>query len=175
MGDALFAMRTAMTFVDREMSLDYRNVGTRTQHGGTLTAAAFLLTPAARQRYFANDLRVANNTLFDQVEQRQLIQVVVDAVPTLVQERTVGQQQFAWVDVAFQLWQSQRTSQTARHVEGKQLDPAQRQPVIHHLVVVLLREPPGQQGPNAPMGGTGWLVTNYALDAQALPPVVLPA
>src|SRR5712692_496983 len=48
-GDALEAERTAMTFTDREMSLDYRAVGTRGQHGGTLTASVFILTTAARQ------------------------------------------------------------------------------------------------------------------------------
>jgi hypothetical protein len=35
-GDALEAERTAWTFTDREMSLDYRNVGTQAQHGGSL-------------------------------------------------------------------------------------------------------------------------------------------
>ena len=41
-GDELFAWRTAMTFNDREMSIDSRNVGTAGNHGGTLTAAVFV-------------------------------------------------------------------------------------------------------------------------------------
>jgi hypothetical protein len=32
------------------------------------------------------------------------------------------------------------------------------------MIVLLLRVPPGTQGTNAPMGGTGWLVSTYALD-----------
>src|SRR5260221_1985745 len=54
-GDALEADRTAWTFTDREMSLDYRNAGTQAQRGGTFTAAVFLLTPNARARFFQND------------------------------------------------------------------------------------------------------------------------
>src|SRR6266567_3471929 len=56
-GDALEAERTAWTFTDREMSLDYRNAGTQAQHGGTFTAAVFLLTPNGKARFFANDFR----------------------------------------------------------------------------------------------------------------------
>jgi hypothetical protein len=102
--DALEAERTAWTFNDREMSLDYRNVGTRAQHGGTFTASVFLLTTNARVRFFQNDVRVINNVLFDRVQQQRLIQEVVNAQPLLVQFQVQGQQQFAWVDVSFQLW-----------------------------------------------------------------------
>jgi UDP-N-acetylenolpyruvoylglucosamine reductase len=66
-GDALEAERTAWTFTDREMSLDYRNVGTQAQHGGTFTAVVFLLTPNARVRFFQNDVRMINNALFNRV------------------------------------------------------------------------------------------------------------
>jgi len=165
MGDALFAERTAATFTDREMSLDFRRVGTRTRHGGTLTAATFLLTPNAKVRFAQNDVRVINDVLFDSVTQRHLIQAVVNALPRLVSFTVQGQQQFAWVDVSFQLWQSQLDPQNPNHrIEGKQTDPGTLQPRIHHMTVLLLRIPPGIQGANAPMGGTGWLVSNYALD-----------
>src|SRR5207248_5484404 len=98
-GDALEAERTAWTFTDREMSLDYGNAGTQAQHGGTFTAAVFLLTTNARVRFFQNDVRAINNVLFDRVQQQQLIQEVVNAQPLLVQFQAQGQQQFAWVDV----------------------------------------------------------------------------
>jgi hypothetical protein len=45
------------------------------------------------------------------------------------------------------------------------------------MIVVLLRVTPGSQGTNAPMGGTGWLVSTYALDPAggSLPVVIQPA
>ena len=166
-GDALEAERTAWTFTDREMSLDYRNAGTQAQHGGTFTASVFLLTPNARVRFFQNDVRVINNVLFDRVQQQQLIQEVVNAQPRLVQFQTQGQQQFAWVDVSFQLWQSRLDPQTGSRAEGLEIDPATHGPRVHHMIVLLLRVTPGTQGTSAPMGGTGWLVSTYALDSAA--------
>src|SRR5260370_39550007 len=67
MADDLQALRTAVSFNDREMSLDYRSIGTRDLHAGTFTAATFILTPAAKQRFEHNDVRMMNNTLFDLV------------------------------------------------------------------------------------------------------------
>lgn len=176
-GDALEAERTAWTFNDREMSLDYRDAGTPGQHGGTFTAATFLLTPNARTRFFANDVRVINNALFDRVEQRQMIQEVVNAQPRLVLFQVQGQQQFAWVDVSFQLWQSQVDPQTGNRVDGFEIDPATNAPRIHHMIVLLLRVDIAGQGTNAPMGGSGWLVSIYALDPAGgnLPAVIPPA
>jgi hypothetical protein len=176
-GDALEAERTTWAFTDREMSLDYRNVGTQAQHGGTLTASVFLLTPNARVRFFQNDVRVINNALFDRVQQQQLVQEVVNAQVRLVHFQVQGQQQFAWVDVSFQLWQSQLDHQTGSRAEGLELDPTTHGPRIHHLIVLLLGVTPGTQGANAPMGGTGWLVSTYALDPAGgnLPSVIQPA
>jgi hypothetical protein len=176
-GDALEAERTAWTFTDREMSLDYRNAGTQAQHGGTFTAAVFLLTPNTRVRFFQNDVRVINNVLFDRVQQQHLIQEVVNADGRLLQFQVQGQQQFAWVDVAFQLWQSRLDPQTGSRAEGLELDPAIHGPRVHHMIVLLLRVAPGTQGTNAPMGGTGWLVSTYALDPTggSLPVVIQPA
>jgi hypothetical protein len=173
-GDALEAERTASTFTDREMSLDYRNAGTQAKHGGTFTAAVFLLTSNARVRFFQNDLRVINNMLFDRVQQQQLIQEVVNARPSLVQFQVQGQQQFAWVDVSFQLWQSRLDPQTGSRAEGLEIDPVTHGPRVHHMIVLLLRVTPGTQGTNAPMGGTGWLVSTYALDPTggSLPAVI---
>ncbi len=175
--DALDAERTAWTFTDREMSLDFRSGGTRASHAGTFTAATFLLTPAARIRFEQNDLRAANNVLFDSVQQRQLIQLVINAQPHLVKFQMQGQQQFAWVDVSFQLWQSQLDPQhPGQRIEGQEIDPTTKKPRGHHMVVLLLRVQPGTQAINPPMGETGWLVSNYALDpGNALPDIVLPA
>ncbi len=177
MGDALEAERTAWTFTDREMSLDYRNAGTQAQHGGTFTAAVFLLTPNARARFFQNDVRAINNALFDRIQQQHVIQEVVNAQPRLVQFRAQGQQQFAWVDVSFQLWQSRLDQQIGQRVEGLEHDPATHGPRVHHMIVLLLRVTPGAQGASAPMGGTGWLVSTYALDPAGgnLPTITQPA
>jgi hypothetical protein len=176
-GDALEAERTAWTFTDREMSLDYRNAGTQAQHSGTFTAAVFLLTPNARARFFQNDVRAINNALFDQVQQQHLIQEVVNAEGRLVQFQVQGQQQFAWVDVSFQLWQSQLDPQTGSRAEGLELDPTTHGPRVRHMIVLLLRVTPGTQGTNAPMGGTGWLVSTYALDpiGGSFPAIIQPA
>lgn len=176
-GDALFAIRTGMTFNDREMSFDYRDIGTVGNHGGTLTAAFFLLTPAAQQRYQQNDVRAANNTLFDMVSGTKLIQAVVNSQPSLVAFQTQGGQDFAWVQVSFQLWQSRVDPQTGQRQEGLELDTGTNQPHIHQMVVLLLRVNPRTQGSDSPMGGTGWLVSNYVLDPAggALPGIVHPA
>ena len=176
-GDALEAERTAWTFTDREMSLDYRNAGTRDQHSGTFTAGVFLLTPNARARFFQNDVRAINNALFDRVQQQHLIQEVVNAQPRLAQFQVQGRQQFAWVDVSFQLWQSRLDQQTGQRVEGLELELATHGPRILHMIVMLLRVTPGTQGTNAPMGGTGWLVSTYALDPAggSLPAIIQPA
>ena len=164
-GDAIQALRTAVTFTDREMSLDYRSVGTQNNHGGTFTAATFLLTPAAKQRFAQKDVRVINNTLFDMVVTTKLVRLVVNPQPQLVNFMQQGQQQFAWVDVAFQLWQSQIDPNTPQsRVEGKELDPTTHQPRIHHMMVLLLHVPAQNAENNPAMGGTGWLVSNYSLD-----------
>jgi hypothetical protein len=159
------------------MSLDWRSVGTRAQQGGTLTAAVFVLTPNARVRFLESDVRVMNNVLFDRVQQQQLLQEVVNAQPSLVQFQVQGQQEFAWVDVSFQLWQSRLDPQTGQRTEGMERDPATKGPRVHQMVVLLLRLTPGTQGTNAPMGGTGWLVSTYTLDPAGgrLPTIVQPA
>lgn len=174
--DAVEAERTSLAFTDREEGLDFRSMGTRAAHGGTFTTATFILTPAAKARFRQNDVRVINNTLFDRVAQQQLIQAVVDATPKLVQFQAVGNQQFAWVDVSYHLWQSRidPTHATARS-EGVDVDAATNQPRVHHMLVLLLRVAPAVQGPAAPMGGTGWLVSTYALDQGGLPDIVQPA
>ena len=161
-GDALFAERTAATFTDREMSIDFRSVGTRANHAGTMTAATFLLTPAALTRFQQNDVRAINNVFFDQVAQEKLVQSVVNAQPQLMQFTTQGQQQFAWVDVTFSLWQSKTVN--GQPSTGLETDPGTSQPRIHHMMVLLLRVP---QTANAPMGGTGWMTSIYALDLPA--------
>lgn len=164
-GDAIQALRTAETFTDREMSLDYRSVGTRNTHGGSLTAATFVLTPAATQRFLHNDVRESSNALFDRVVTTKLIRLVVNPQPHLVSVAQVGQQQFAWVDVAFQLWQSQLDpNNPQQRMEGKELDLVTQQPKLHHMMVLLLHVPPQDAGNNPAMGGTGWLVSTYALD-----------
>lgn len=165
----------ALTFVGREMSADYRDIGTLTHHGGTLTAARFLLTPGGQVRFVNNDVRMINNVLFTTIRKTQLIQQVIDPQPALVQfqvQQIQGQMHsFAWVTVSFPLFQSKMDPATGQRVEDIERDPATGQPRVHQMAVVLMRVAPQDQGPNAPMGGTGWLVNVYALDATTLPDI----
>jgi hypothetical protein len=173
--DAVYALRTATTFTDREMALDYRTAGTADHPSGSFRAATFLLTPAAQSRFLLQDRRSIDPALFQEVQQHYISQAAVDELPRLVAFRMVGEQRFAWVDVAFRLWRSQSDPATGMQTAGEEIDPATGQARVHHLVVVLVSMPPQQQGPNAPMGGTGWLVSTYALDQATLPPLVMPA
>jgi hypothetical protein len=169
-GDAIFAERTAWTFTDREEGLDFRNIGTRAQHGGTMTASTFILSPGGKLRFEQNDVRVANNILFDKITSTQLIQAAVNIVPSLVMFQAQGQNQFAWVDVSYQLFQSQLDpNNPGQRTEGLEMDSAAKQPRTHHMMVLLLRVTPGTQGADAPMGGSGWLVSNYGLDLNDTP------
>ncbi len=175
-GDAIQALRTATTFTDREMSLDYRSVGTRNNHGGTFTAATFLLTPAAQQRFLQNDVRAFNNVLFDQVQQTRLVRLVIDPLPRLVAFSQQGPQQFARVTVTFQVWQSHLDpNHPGQRLEGIEIDPATKQPRLHQMMVLLLRVPQQDAGPDPAMGGTGWLVSNYGLDVPTPLTIVQPA
>ncbi len=172
LADALQAERTATMFTDRELSLDFRSVGTRARHGGTFTASLFLLTPNGKRRFARHDLRAINNGLFDRVAQHHLVQLVVNPQPHLTAFIVAGQQQFAWVTVTFVLWRSQVSQ--GRASSGFDLLPGTHTPRLHHLQVLLLRVPPQTQGVNAPAGGTGWLVSTYALDGPP-PPIIEPA
>ena len=170
LADALQADRTAVTFTDREEDLVFNKAGTR-------TAAFFLLTPAAKNRFTQNDVRVSSNALWGNVIGQRLIQLAINEQPALVKQAAQGQNQFAWVDVPFNLWRSRIDSQHPnQRIEGIENDPATNVPRTYHMVILLLLTP-GSQGINAPMGGTGWLVSNYVLDpaAGALPDIVSPA
>jgi hypothetical protein len=176
-GDALEVLRTGTTFTDREMSYDFRNIGTPANHGGTLTGATFLLTPGGKIRFTHNDVRAINNVLYDKIRNGKIVQQVVNAQPSLVQFQIVqvqGQQhKFAWVNVAFELFQSKIDPASGKRVESLVLNPTTGQPLVHHMVVVLVWVSPQNQGANAPMGGTGWLVDTYALDAHTLPGIAI--
>jgi hypothetical protein len=167
MGDSIEALRTAWIFTDREEGIDFRAVGTREQHAGTLTTAIFLLTPGGQTR-FAHDVRVANNTLFDYVAKAQLIQAAVNPIPNLTTFAIQGGNQFAWVDVSYELFLSRfDPNNTGQRVEGLEMNAATNQPQTHHMSILLVRVAPGVQGVDASMGGCGWLVSNYGLDLQA--------
>jgi hypothetical protein len=171
--DAFQAERTGGTFTEREETLVFNEPGTR-------TAATFLLTPGARGRFARNDVRASSDTFWNTVTdpQCQLIQFALNLQPRLVKFATQGQQRFAWVDIAFWRWQSRiDPNDQAQRTSGMELDPATNQPRVHHMIVLLLRVAPQSQGANASMGGTGWLVSNYALDPAAgtLPEIVAPA
>lgn len=174
-GDSIEALRSAWAFTDREEGIDFRNVGTRIQHGGTMTAATFILTAGGEGRFLQNDIRVINNVLFDKVTTNQIIQAAVDPVPSLTTFAIQGGNQFAWVDVSYELFQSQPDlNNPGKRIEGLEMDAAINQPRIHHMSVLLVRVAPDMQGADAPIGGTGWLVSSYGLDLQAPLTVVQP-
>jgi hypothetical protein len=174
-GDAVEALRTGTSFTDREMSYDYRAIGTQAHHSGTLTSSVFLLTPGGKSRFPLHDIRAVNNVLFTQIQTNQIIQQVVNAQAMLVRFQVVQEQgqpvMVAWVNVSFELFQSMVNPATGQRTEGLQLDSTSGTPLIHQMAVVLVRVAPQNQGANAPMGGTGWLVNTYARDAQTLPPL----
>jgi hypothetical protein len=157
------------------MSYDYRAIGTPAHHSGTLTGSTFLLTPGGQVRFVQNDVRAINNVLYDTIRTAQIIQQVVNAQPTLVQFQTApvqGQPQlFAWVTVSFELFQSKVDPATGNRTEDLERDATTGQPIMHHLDVVLVRVSPQNQGVNAPMGGTGWLVDTYEQATGILPAI----
>ena len=175
MSDAIEVQRTAQTFTDREMSFDYRNIGTLDHHGGTFTGAEFLLTPGALSRFAQNDVRAINNVLYNNVHDNQIIQQALIFQSQLTQFQIIpvqGQQQkFAWVTVSFQLWKSAHDKNMGQRTQSIELDPNTQQPRIHTMAVLLIRVSPQRQGLSAPMGGTGWLVNTYALDVATLPAI----
>ena len=167
MGDAIEASRMAWAFTDSEEGIDFRNVGTEAEHGGTLTAATFLLTSGGKARFFQSDVRVTTNVLFDKVTTNQIIQAAVNPVPSLTAFAVQGGNQFAWADVSYELFQSQPDlNNPGQRIEGLEMDPTTNQPLIYHMSVLLVRVAPDMQSTDAPMGGTGWLVSNYGLDLQ---------
>ncbi|GHO47642.1 hypothetical protein [Ktedonospora formicarum] len=113
-----------------------------------------------------------NNVLYEKIRAGKIIQQVVNAHSTLVQFQTASvqgkQRQFAWVNVSFALLQSTIDPASGKRTERLDQDPASGQSRLHHMVVLLVRVPLQDQGANAPMGGTGWLVNTYALDPQGL-------
>ncbi|GCE29472.1 hypothetical protein KDA_49560 [Dictyobacter alpinus] len=175
LGDALEALRTGNTFTDREMSYDYRNIGTPTNHSGTLTGSTFLLTPGGKERFLHNDVRMINNMLYTTIHDQKIIQQVVNVQPSLAQLQMIqvqGQSHtFVWVNVPFELLQSKLNLANGKRTETIQRDPATGKPLQHHMAVVLVRVAPQNQGANAPMGGTGWLVNTYALDPKTMPTI----
>ncbi|HEY7419557.1 MAG TPA: hypothetical protein VH593_30525 [Ktedonobacteraceae bacterium] len=174
-GDALEAFRTATTFTDREMSLDYRNIGTPGNHSGTLTAATFLLTAGGQVRFVHHDVREINNVLYDTISSEHLIQQVVNPQPALIHFQVIPVQgqawNVAWVNVSFELFQSKLDPTSGKRIEGLEPDAKTGQPMIHNMMVVLVWVSPQEQGVNAPMGGTGWLVNTYELDIASFPQV----
>ncbi|GHP00903.1 hypothetical protein KSF_109500 [Reticulibacter mediterranei] len=166
-GDAIFAERTAWTFADREEAIDFRSIG-------TMTAARFILTPGGKTRFAQNDRRVANDDFLRVVQKKDLIQSAVGLGPHLVKFQAQDKNQFVWFDVSFQLYQSQRANpdnpKDQRRIDGLEVD-ATHQPRIHHMSILLHRIDPKNQGADAPMGGSGWLVSNYGLDLPGNTPL----
>lgn len=155
--DAIEAATTALTFTQREMTIDFRSAG-------TLTAAKFILTANGRARFNANDKR-SSAAFAASVQQQQLIEApVFSAIPQIVQAQTQGQRFFAWAVVSFPLM----VQHGANGTPALEMNPQANQPMVHQMVVLLVSVP--FNGPQ--MGGIGWEVSDYALDqAGGLPPI----
>jgi hypothetical protein len=171
--DAENALLVAWTFTQREMRIDFRNAGTPGHPAGSLTGAVFLLTPAAQQRFRANDKR-SSAAFFAQVQNSQLIQVPVFDNPPFVSHMQILQAEpgqggafFAWVNVPFEL--------AIQHGAGGhptiELNQQTQQPQMHIMQVLLLSVPVG----SGPMGGIDYEVSNYALDLQQGTTLPIPA
>ncbi len=167
--DAENALQVAWTFTQREMRIDYRNVGTLAEIGGTLTAAVFLLDAHASALRFPNDRR-STSAFFAEVEQEQLIQTPVFANPPFFTNPQILQAQmtqsgnfFVWVSVPFLLF----TQRGALGQPTFDLDPKSQQPRVHTLQVLLINVPPGV----GPMAGIDFEVSDYALDTQGVIPI----
>jgi hypothetical protein len=164
MEDVFAAEHTGYTFTEREEHIDFQSVGTQGNPGGTLTAAKFLLDPAAVARFNQNDRR-SSAAFFALVQQQQLEQSPINLLPQLVGFQVQGNNQFAWIQVSFQLY--------IQHGVGNQgaldTDQATGQPRMHQMMVLLIHVQKGT--PNAAMGGIGWLVSSYALDQQGMLPI----
>ncbi len=134
---------------------------------------AFLPTPGGQVRFARNDVRVINNVLYEKVANEKMIQQVVNAQATLIQLQGITVQGrvhlCAWIDVSFSLFQSKIDPASSQRIEGLLHNPATGQPTTYQMAVVLVWVAPQNQGPAAPMGGTGWLVNTYALDATSPP------
>jgi hypothetical protein len=147
--DALEARTVAETFTQRYETIDFRSLG-------TLSAARFIMTRAANIRFSANDQR--NTDQFaEQIQQEHLVQAAFITGAQLVAAQAQNGNFFAWVTVSYQLAMQQG--------QGPALTMQNRQMTIL-LVAVPFDTPQGAP----PMGGIGWLVSNYSA-GTVLPPI----
>ncbi len=171
--DAENALQVGWTFTQREMRIDYRDVGTLAEIGGTLTAAVFLLDTNARELRFPNDRRTTS-AYFALVQQEQLIQTPVFDNPPFTSHPQILQAQttqdgnfFVWVVVPFELV-SQQGVQGQPDLDP---DPVSQQPRVHTMQVLLINVPSGA----GPMAGVDYEVSDYALDAPPGSIIQIPA
>ncbi len=149
MTDALEARTVAETFTQRYETIDFRSLG-------TLSAARFIMTRAANIRFSANDQR--NTDQFaEQIQQEHLVQAAFITGAQLVAAQAQNGNFFAWVTVSYQLAMQQG--------QGPALTMQNRQMTIL-LIAVPFDTPQGAP----PMGGIGWLVSNYSA-GTALPAI----
>jgi hypothetical protein len=164
--DAVAAQHAATVFVQREMSYDYRDIGTPTHHAGTLIAVMPLLTLGARTRFQQNDVRMTNNALYDAISSDQIIRQAMNIQAKLLQFHVVSVQgqphQFVWFTVSFNRFQSYVDHASGKRIEGNEIDSTLEQPRVYQMMVVLMRVPPDKQGLEAQ---SGWRVNAYDLDA----------
>lgn len=147
--DMLEALTVAETFTQRYETIDFRSPG-------TLSASRFIMTRAANIRFSANDQR--NTDQFaEQIQQEHLLQDAFITGAQLVAAQELNGNFFAWVTVSYQL-SVQQNQEPALTMQNRQMTVL--------LVAVPFDTPAGAP----PMGGIGWLVSNYSSGA-ALPAI----
>ncbi|GER84457.1 hypothetical protein KTAU_30930 [Thermogemmatispora aurantia] len=95
---------------------------------------------------------------YDAVVGEQLIQEVVNAEPQLVALQVCGATLCPGNGAVLALADATRSGNGAASA-GATSRSDDRAAMRHQMSALLLRVPPAVQGPMAPMGGTGWLVS----------------
>lgn len=147
--DATEAIAVAETFTQRYETLDYRSPA-------TLTAARFLLTPEANIRFSATNKR-STKAFADQLQQQHLMQVATITGAKLIRAESSNGSFFAWVTVTYQLSVQQGT-EASTVTDNSQLS------------VLLVSVPFNTPRDAPPMGGIGWLVSDFG-KGNALPAI----
>jgi hypothetical protein len=161
---AVRANNEATAFTQREESIAFD------QPNG-LKSSINLMTDNAKNLRFVNDRRSTNafaQELQNGPNNKGLIQIPGNFQPQLVNCQKQNGQLFVWEDVSFSLAIQCQTDGNGNPCQANpnflpEMDQQTHQPKIHHMVVLLVAVPPGQQ--NAPLW-LGWAVSDYMIDVS---------
>ncbi len=149
--DAMEAMAVAETFTQRYETIDFRSPA-------TLNSSRFVLTAAANDRFVASDKR-GGEAFATQMQQQQLVQTATVTGTQIVKAQSSDGQFFAWIRVTYQL----ATQKGQGNVSISDVLP---------MNVLLVAVPFATPQNAPPMGGIGWLVSDFK-HGSSLP--VIPA